>query len=78
MSLPKRVRWGRSQDGFVASKCGRFKISPYFAGCTRPVDFSVHDIDAGRVARRETQRDCKEWAEMQLDYEAHVARKQGE
>jgi len=70
-NLPTRIKWNRSEDGFTSSKCGRFTITPMFRGCERPTGFKVQDNATGRcLGERETQRDAKETAEMQLDYEA--------
>lgn len=39
------IKWGRSEDGFVDSKCGRFSIVPNYCGTTRPQDYNVRDKD---------------------------------
>lgn len=62
----KTVQWKRSQDGFVESRCGRWKITPEYWSCTDPQAFTLHR-DGKIVARHcETQRDAKDTANSLL------------
>jgi len=55
----KKIKWHRSQDGFCASKCARFKIKPIYAGRCQPIWFEVTDTVPGGFG--------KEWVEHQLN-----------
>ena len=57
------VKWHRSAEGFVESKCGRFRIAPKFQGCTTPKSYELIDGRATRGSLFESQRDCKLEAE---------------
>ena len=63
------VQWGRSEDGFVESKCGRFKIKPIFAGRYKPIWYQVEDTAPGGhgMATQNTQKECKAWLERQVN-----------
>ena len=63
------VRWGKSEDGYVTSKCGRFKIIPEFCSRVRPIWYRVEDTQPGGLgmAWKETQTKCKEWVENGLN-----------
>lgn len=63
------VFWERSEDGFVTSKCGRFKIKPQFAGRVKPIWYQVEDTSPGGLgmATCETQKKCKAWVERGLN-----------
>ena len=63
------VRWGRSRDGYVASKCGRYKIKPEFCGRVTPLWYNVEDTRPGGhgMATLGTQKECKDWVERQID-----------
>jgi ribosomal protein S27AE len=56
-SMP--VQWSPSRDGYVESRCGRWRIRPLFSGHVKPAWFELlHD---GVVVERNiaTQRDAK-------------------
>jgi hypothetical protein len=58
-----RIRWGRSEEGYVESKCGRFTISPLYWGHTRPQSYELRDTKTGRVNMYlDTQADAKDTA----------------
>ena len=65
----KTVEWGRSEDGYVESKCGRFHISPLFIGRTTAQGYKVDDTETGNSYGGPdfTQKMCKEWAQKQTD-----------
>lgn len=64
--MPK-IRWRPSDDGFVESHDGRWRIVPCYAGCTRPQDYQLWQ-DGKLVGRMlSTQRDAKEEAEDRAD-----------
>lgn len=53
------IRWKRSRDNHVESRCGRWRIVPNYAGTTRAQDYQLWWGDR-MVARMEaTQRDAK-------------------
>jgi hypothetical protein len=63
------IKWNKSDDGYVSSKCGRFDIEPIFMGRTtaqcfrimfRP-PFTDKRVEVGKYI--DTQRDAKVAAE---------------
>lgn len=64
-----QIRWKRSQEGFVESHCGRWKITPEYWSCVDPQAFTLHHD--GKIASRNcpTQRDAKETAERLIEKE---------
>lgn len=52
------VKWNRSEDGYVTSKCGRFHIDPLFMGCTTAQAYHLNG-----VGYYNTQREAKVAAE---------------
>ena len=54
--------WKRSTGDFVESHCGRWWITPIYAGCTRPQDYELR-LDNRIVGGGKTQRECKKEAE---------------
>jgi len=68
----KRVKWGRSEDGYVESKDGKWKISPRFMGRTTAQDFELEMKTNGKwkvVYNASSQKDAKEYAEEWLQWE---------
>ena len=61
------IKWGRSEDGFVTSKCGRYRIVPQFAGRVQPIWYQVEDRNpcGYGMATLGTQKECKDWVERQ-------------
>ena len=59
-----RIKWGRSDEGFVESKCGRWHITPLYWGCTRPQAYALRDAKTKKKigAWYETQWDAKQKA----------------
>jgi hypothetical protein len=70
------VRWGPSKDGYVESKCGRWRICPLFSGRVRPAWFEL--LRDGAVVERniDTQRTAKARA-AHLAIEALARRARG-
>ena len=64
-----RVKWNRSEGGFVSSKEGRFLIGAKCAGGTRPEWYEVLDRVANKKHSGQTQKECKEWAESIVEVE---------
>ena len=66
-----KIKWGRSDDGFVDSKCGRFFIVPKFWSCVKPQDFDIEykgpDGIKKTIGNRDTQREAKEVAQRWAD-----------
>lgn len=60
-----RIRWNRAVDGFVESKCGRFRVIPEYWGRANPQMYRVEDTMPGGfgIGHFETQKKCKEWVE---------------
>jgi hypothetical protein len=56
------VKWGRSEDGYVRSKCGRWQITPLFWGCVRPQQYQLKK-DGELVGTFPAQRDAKHHAD---------------
>lgn len=63
------VKWGKSEMGYVHSKCGRFRIIPEYWGRVNPQVYRVEDKQPGGLgmAWKETQKKCKEWVEHGLN-----------
>jgi len=61
------VQWGRSEDGYAESKCGRFRIIPIFAGRVQPIWYQVIDKETGDKAQRDTQHECKAWSHARVN-----------
>lgn len=59
------IKWNRSEDGYVDSKCGRFQIRPLFCGRTRPIWFLATDTTTTnkKSSYCNTQKEAKEWSE---------------
>ena len=62
--MQDQIKWGKSESGWVDSKCGRFAISPVFRGREKPDGYRVRDRMSGCDIERDTQRDAKEQAEI--------------
>lgn len=56
------IRWKRSKDDHVTSHCGRWRISPCYAGCTRPQDYQLWRDNVCVASMLSTQREAKEHA----------------
>jgi len=69
------VRWARSEDGHVDSKCGRFSIFPLYCGRVAPQFYKVRDRETGREATRDRQGDCKQWAHDEVHNEVRQEEK---
>ncbi len=52
------VRWKRSDDGFVVSRCGFWRIAPVYGGGTRPESYKLY-FDNRMAGSGQTQRECK-------------------
>lgn len=64
------IKWGKSSEGYCASKCGRFTIAPLWCGRVKPQFWKLTDKKTGREARScFTQREAKETAERWLNPE---------
>lgn len=57
------IRWKRSNDGFVESRDGRWRVVPLYAGCTRPQMFELFRDGKSVATYCSTQREAKEAAE---------------
>ena len=58
----KMLKWKRSDDGFVDSKCGRFQIVPRWWGRVAPQEYILED-KGKQVGSYDTQRAAKNAAE---------------
>ena len=56
------IRWKRSNDGFVESHDGHWRITPCHAGCVRPQDYQLWRGAVRVSSMLATQRDAKEEA----------------
>ena len=68
----QQIRWNRSEEGYVTSKCGRFSISPLFYGRTTAQDYVVeYKADASTPSRKvgtcSTIREAKADAQRALE-----------
>ena len=68
---PKPLNWGRSQDGYCASKCGRFRISPLWCGRVNPLFWKLEDGAKLISAAISTQREAKQIAARIVHEETH-------
>jgi hypothetical protein len=63
------IKWNKSEEGYVNSKCGRFEIEPVFIGRTTPQGYNIYyrpTPTASRVRIKryaDTVRDAKALAE---------------
>lgn len=57
------IRWKRSNDGFVESHDGTWRIVPLYCGCTRPQDYELHRDGATVATMCGTQRGAKDAAD---------------
>ena len=72
MTQTQTIKWNRSENGFVTSKCGRFSVDPLFMGCETAQAYEVFDCSptGKRIARfLNTQREAKQAAQDFLDHE---------
>lgn len=62
-----KIRWGRSEDGYVDSRCGRFKIRPLYCSCVKPQWYETTYY--GKTISRwcSTQRDAKVVCQCHFD-----------
>jgi hypothetical protein len=60
------IQWGRSDNGYVESKCGRFSIHALCMGTTRPQGYELWANGHGRIADADTQAQAKREAEEWL------------
>lgn len=58
------VKWHPSDDGFVESHNGDWRIVPCYAGCTRPQDYQLWYSGKCIGSMFQTQREAKEYAEQ--------------
>ena len=72
--MSKNIKWSRSKEGFVKSKCGRFSISPLYCGSTRPEFYEMRDNDLGIKygGWATTQRELKDRAQETIDEECSI------
>ncbi len=66
-----RIKWKRSEEGYVESHDGRFSIVPLFCGTTQPQYYDCYDerVPKSRIkvaSLCDTQRECKAEAESYL------------
>jgi len=65
---PLAINWGRSEEGYCTSKCGRFEISPLWCGRVKPIFWKLKDKKTGRETQScFTQREAKLTAEHWLN-----------
>lgn len=62
----KAIKWGRSEDGYVDSKCRRYKIKPLYFGCVKPQWFEARYYAEVISRWCSTQREAKEVCEGHL------------
>lgn len=58
----RTIQWGRSEDGFVESHDGWWRIVPSYAGCTRPQDYQLWYGGKLVGSLFSTQREAKDFA----------------
>ena len=64
-----KVRWNRSDEGYVTSKCERFDINPLWMGTCSAQAYELYDNKTKKRSMSDTQRDCKANAQDILDRE---------
>ena len=68
------IKWNKSTEGYLTSKCGKFEIEPVFIGRTTPQGFNVYYRPTPTALRErikryaDTQRDAKGVAEYHYIY----------
>jgi hypothetical protein len=62
-----KIKWGKSEEGYVESKCGRWRIVPLYCGTTSPQMYEIIDDDEGRRWTGDTQRMLKADAQDAVD-----------
>ena len=69
--MSKPIKWGRSDDGYVDSKCGQFRLVPKWWGRVNPQEYVVeHQNSRGewiRVTAGDSQREAKKYAQRWKD-----------
>jgi len=58
-----KIQWNRSEDGYVESKCGMWKITPLYWGCVRPQNYQLWLGSKKCGGFHETQTEAKKAAE---------------
>lgn len=81
VNIPKELlpEWKKSADGFVESKCGRFRIRPIYWGRVKAIRYELKDLgeltdkeaDSGR--RRGTGKSLGEF-DTQTEAKTHALR----
>lgn len=62
------IKWTKSKEGYVESKCGRFAITPLWCGRVQPVFFKLLDKETKMETRScFTQREAKQTAQRWAD-----------
>jgi len=65
-----KIKWGKSEDGYIESKCDRFRIVPNFWGRCNPQDFTVEYKDNDKIIKIrsgcDTQKEAKQEAQKWL------------
>jgi len=54
------IRWNKSDDGFISSKCGKYEIRPNFWGRCNPLNYTLYR-GTEKLTTEETQKECKNY-----------------
>ena len=65
MTDRNQVSWGKSDEGFVESKCGTFSIEPQYWGSVAPRNYILKKNGVRVGGMFDTQRDAKLAAKSQ-------------
>jgi hypothetical protein len=57
------VKWSMSRQGWVLSRCGRYKIVPLFMGCNTPQAYNLEKDGVKVASVLNSQKEAKEYAE---------------
>lgn len=70
--MADKIKWQRSEEGYVDSHCGRFWIVPLFEGTTRAQSFQLYEqnvltLQGEKRGTHDNQRDAKVFAQELAD-----------
>lgn len=70
--MAEKIKWQRSDEGYVDSHCGRFWMCPEFEGTTRAQSYHLYELNVMTLqgesrGTHDTQRDAKAHAQDLAD-----------
>lgn len=58
----EKIKWGKSKDGYIKSKCGWFEIEPQHWGCVSARNYVLKYMS--KAYKADTQREAKQKADL--------------